>query len=371
MMINTDIKWMMNNTDDDSDIELLIHDESHNVFDYVLNRHITNPTSVFYVCDDDNIKELPNIISTFTDIKKLHITNCSLLSVSNLPPQVEEIDLEHNQINEITCADIPNTAYKLDLNNNNLQKLNLLSQDNIRYIDISYNPIKELKLPINIIELNLSSTGIRTTEFINSLNNLQKLHLDNTEITDIDNLPDSIEELNISRTNLNINGGVINKLPSSLNKFVAHYAHIRRFAFDKFPNNLTVFDVFRNELTEMPEFPDVMTEIDISENNLIRITNIPKTIKQFDSRMNENLVFTDEQKNIISILKTTPWDIYVDTDTDDDISMLEYKNESDILLDSMMNMQKENENFMINMDREFIPSKRSTNKIKHHNIYPV
>ena len=367
--------------------------------DTVINDYLSNPSDTFTIHNMD-FAELPSILSTFSDIKTLRIVSCNLESLNNLPPCVEILDVRHNNITSVYSSDIPETLYELNLTKNKIEILDLSESKNITSLNVLNNPLTSvLVFPPNITELNLSFTGISSTVSIDNLSRLKILKLNNTNISNIDNLPNSILELSISRINFEMCDGVINSLPNSLIKFVAHCADIKRFAFNKFPIGLTELDVYNNYLTELPEVPGRMVEIDISNNNLTRITNIPKLIEKFDSRTNDNLVFTQEQKDTISSLKELPFvtEIYIDNDNeymDDNIyNFMENKEnygmdmETDnVLMDSMMNTRinnipRHNGNLSYNniMDMlmrsdsisnltqndNFEPSRKDTHKIKH------
>lgn len=428
MSDSDDINWMQlvndNNSSDMSDVEdpsiSISRDDmlrrhmfnmehrnmNSNSMEDILNNYLTNPSDTFTV-HNAHIRELPNIITTFSNIKKLIIINCSLETLNNLPPNVESIDVSNNSITVINSICIPESVTEINLTKNNIQILDLSTSLNITTINLSNNPLSNiLVLPPNVIDLNLSSTGIVSTDTINNLNSLQILKLNSICITNIDNLPDSILELSISRINMELGDGIINKLPVSLTNLVAHCAGIKRFAFEVFPSNLVELDVYDNELTELPRVPDRMEDIDISRNKLTRITNIPNTIEKYDSRMNEHLVYTQEQKNIIDNLKQVPWsnDIYIDDDDDDDIfnfvnndenHVMDSKREN-VFIDSMMNTRNINIMDMLNSRTQqnnimdilqrlnndnpisrlmgndnFRPSKKNTHRIRHRRIYRI
>jgi hypothetical protein len=374
---------------------------NNNSIEENINIYLTNPSNTF-TANNSHIRKIPSIMETFGDIIFLRLINCSLTNLSNLPPNIVNLDISNNNISEIHNSDIPKTLVDINLNNNNIRTLDLSISDNITILNLSNNPLTNiLAFPPNIIELNLSSSNINSTEMINNLTGLQILRLCSTNISNIDNLPDTIKELNISRINMELGSGVISKLPASLTKLVAHCSGIKQFSFGEFPHNMIVLDVYNNELTELPKLPNKMEDIDISRNKLTRITNIPHIITKFDSRMNEHLIFTQEQKNIINNLKNTPWendihtnntddDIFLTSDNDDifptsdndDISITDIKT-NNVFIDSMMNMRNNNSPHKImdhiNQDLihnlahndNFYPLKNPTHKIKHTKIYRV
>lgn len=71
----------------------------------------------------NNFNKLPDIFSSLDYVKILHIPNGLISSFDNLPPNLEELDMENNEIKEIEKDKLPKTLVKLNLSNNKIEKV--------------------------------------------------------------------------------------------------------------------------------------------------------------------------------------------------------------------------------------------------------
>ena len=115
-------------------------------------------------------------ITSFTNIpngiKILSCPNNFLISIENLPTTLEKINLEYNFLENI---DVSNLKFleELNINHNQIQEISKLPSS-----------LKNLKCEYNKLEyLNL-----------NNLNELKTLHISNNLITVIENMPEGIED---------------------------------------------------------------------------------------------------------------------------------------------------------------------------------
>jgi hypothetical protein len=161
-----------------------------------------------------------------------------------------------------------------------------------------------LKFPPNVETLHVASTNICDIQPFVNLNKLKILKANITNIDNIDALPDSVTDLSVSRVMLFRTGGVINRLPSKIEKFTCHSSGIRHFSFSYFPQTLDYLDLYDNELESLPVLPNKMSYLDIAKNRLKTISNIPKEITSCDCSKNPGLTFSAEQNELIKSHKS-------------------------------------------------------------------
>lgn len=362
------------NTDSLRRDELIRHNmsEYHNL-NTIINQHINCPRETF-ILRNFNIRVLPDIFNSteFACVKKIVLKNCSLVSLKNLPPNVEIIEAGNNKITELLSQEIPNSVNTINMCNNEIRVLDLSESPNIKILNVSFNPLSNIVIfPPNVEEIIASSTNIKSLMYFHNLNKLRILKLNNNKShnSSIEDLPDSITELYISQTQT----GGIKKLPKSLEKLIAHNANITEFRMDKFPPNLKELDVYNNHLTELPELPDNMDEIDVSNNNLTTINKIPNVTGKFDTEGNKRLFFTLEQKRKMADMTLHKRD----SNLNDLFSNMTTHPIHHNLFHNYRNRKNEQQNKSSNQllkilrGDNFMPNKRLTHRIKHYHVYTI
>ena len=272
----------------------------------IISEYLMNLSDVF-IASNIKFDELPEIMKTFTNIKNMSLTYCGLKSLINLPPNLIKLDIKGNDIFDLSDTVLPHNIIELNVSNNKIKNINIQKLKKLKILHMMYNPFTNniLLVPENIEEINASNTNLLSTKCFSTLKNLKTLILNFTPIDSIENLPDSIVDLSVSRTKLGNNPdthGTIFKLPKKIMKFVSHSSDIKGFAFDAFPKTLTYLDLYDNLLKTMPCLPDVMSYVDISKNILESVANIPQSIQNYDCNDNPLLKFTPEQSKILSNL---------------------------------------------------------------------
>ena len=412
--------------------------------------------SVFININNLSINELPERMKQLVDIKFLTIIGCEITSLKNLPPNLIILNAKDNKVGKVTSIDLPKSVRKVDLTNNYIDYVDLSSNEeliditltnncledikslppnlktidladniltkisdkyfgdkvvkvnvcnnsikevdikntNITTLNLSQNPINKIRsLPEKLQHLIISETNIENTNDINKLMDLRMLNISNTEITNIDNLQDNIVVLFMNNLKLNNddNKGEIKRLPSKLRKITAETSGIRKFGFDVFPINLVDMNFSDNEIEVLPKVSDTARVLELSSNCLKKIENIPDSINVLDITNNDKLVLTDEQLKIISSLKNrlnTRIHIDGDSDNDDSDNDNDYHNHSDGGISNILNFNMSNHSRfpqfnMFNRHRPdnrlslltradgFIPSRHRTRSIKHEYIINV
>jgi hypothetical protein len=253
--------------------------------------------------------EIPSIICTLDQVKNLIITHCGLVSLKNLPPKLERLDIRYNDIQVLLSSDLPATLIELIATKNCIHTIDLSDSTNMRILNLSNNPFTDvIAFPPNVDDLCVTACDINNTKALSKLTSLSILKINMTHILSLDDIPDSVMDLSASKLKLNSfeNNGVILKLPKKITKFVCHSSGISGFAFDEFPPLLKYLDLYDNDIVELPKLPDLIERVDISKNSLTKVANIPTKVKMYECNDNDKLMFTSDQLEIIAELRRTP-----------------------------------------------------------------
>lgn len=280
-------------------------------FNSLIMNYMSKPDGLF-VMKGLIMETIPDILKTIDSIKCLMIEKCEINFLENLPPNIETLDVRYNNITSLTTENLPSTLTTLNAHMNKINFVDLARSFNITTLNLMNNPLKEvIGLPPNVKDLNISVSDFSNSKLLASLCNLQILKMSRCNIDTIDDLPDTIIDLQMSQ--IRIFGGPerfmghIHKLPKQLMKFICHSSHIRSFGFTEFPEGLQYLDLYDNEITHLPTLPNVMMSVEISNNMLMAISNIPTNIMDsFECTNNFNLDFTPEQFATIERLKKCP-----------------------------------------------------------------
>jgi hypothetical protein len=252
-----------------------------------------------------DIVELPEIFSTFIELKELTILGCEIKSLKHLPPNLKYLKIYNGVLTHIDSSDIPPTIVEVAFPNNCIESFDL-SETNIETITLNYNALsKRLIFPKKIVKIIARNTCLINTKCFTNLQYLLHLVLDNSSITNIDNIPDNVAYVSISGCDIYkdaVTPGIINRLPRNIRQFISKQSGITRFSFTEFPDGLNSLDLFKNHIQKLPKLPRTMHFVDISDNELTEITNIPTMCMMFDCGGNSRLEFTDEQKGDIDEL---------------------------------------------------------------------
>lgn len=258
-----------------------------------------------FIMSNVEVEELSYIFKTLVCIKYMEVAGCKLKNLKNLPPNLERLNARENELTQIYSAEIPDTVTELHLSKNKISFVDLSTSLNIEMLNISSNPLNDLLLfPPNIRSLNVSSSNIDSVEHFEKLRYLTYLKISSSDIDNVDDLPDGIEELHMTKLMMGKSGGKIDKLPHNLEKLIANNAGIRVINFHKFPPFLKYLDLSCNELFSLPEIvSENIHFLDVSNNNLMFVDNVPRDAGLLDYSKNPALRFTPDQQDTIDILK--------------------------------------------------------------------
>lgn len=280
-----------------------------------INKYIKNNGDTFQI-EDEHINRLPEIMSTFNNIKNLKIKNCSLMFLNMLPPNIVKLNAYNNMLTTLT-NDLPTTLNKLNVSRNIITHVDLSLCVNLTILNISHNPIdNSILFPPNLTQLDISNTKFNIIPqcAINQMHNLKKLNIDQCMIETLDYLPSSINTLSTSQAKTGPNNKIIISDLKNINTFICNNSNIQ-FNFTHFPQSLIHLSIYNCSLTEVPFFPLNMDVLDISNNNLSRVPNVPDYVKLFDCS-NNDIIFTETQNDTIKLLQSMNATVILNTSHD-------------------------------------------------------
>jgi hypothetical protein len=328
---NTQKNTEMNATNNSNNLLMITHvtndtnntNNTNDTNDFLLSdliiKHMDSKDETTFVIKDKNIRELPEIMKTFTKIKELELKNCKLISLKNLPPNIEKLDVSSNCLTELMSDDIPSSVVSMSAANNFISIIDLSGSVKLKILDISANVLDTLLVFPPFVETiyAMGSKYLKNMEAFSILKNLKSLNLNDSCVTNVDSLPDTITFLSICKVFGWDNGNVIRKLPKNLVDFKCKSSGLKGFAFVEFPEHLRTLDLYGNEITYLPILPNNIVHVDISNNWLSKVANIPTNVQNYDCNGNICLKFSQEQKDTIAKLQQKL--VTVVHDTDDDV----------------------------------------------------
>lgn len=230
--------------------------------------------------------------NTLSNIYSLDLSNSNISSIEGLEifNNLSYIDLSNNNITDITALSKLTSLNSINLSNNNIKDVTPLSNiiKNIYNLDLSNNKIKDVSDlsntgSKNLIDLNLSNNvGIVGYE---KIANVYYLNLSGCNIKNISNLEDmpELSALIISDTP-NLDG--IENLPESIEQLDVSNCKISNLDILKNKNNITSLNISNNEITSLEGLENFkyLYSLDVSGNP---ITNWD-AIKEIDNIEDEN-----------------------------------------------------------------------------------
>lgn len=212
---------------------------------------------------------------------------------------LKKLEIKNNRLRIFHCNILPDSLEEFIFSNNNTIGIAGF-KNGLKYINLSGNDFKEIycNFPKTLEKLDISkNTNFSRLPRIEKLENLKIINLSHTKISNIDALPNCIEELFANNTNLT----QILKFPDNLLCFNGCHANLIEITA-KFPAKLREFDIYFNNIEFLQDFPDTIENLDLSNNKLKTIPFFPKTTTLVDLSCNPLDIETvdklkDEYKN--------------------------------------------------------------------------
>lgn len=264
-------------------------------------------TIYFEFCSIAKLCPLPTTLNRFI------ADNCLLeeITPNTLPQRIQTISLASNKIKK--CAEIPDSTESLDISDNvltifesPLPNIKILKINNnalnhvpnvgitLESLDISDNVkitmLQRIETYVNLTELDCANCRIENLDNLKSLHNLKKLWAFGNVIKSIDELPDSLEIVDMSHNNIK----KLTKVPKNIKEL------------DLSHNMLEVFNV---------DIPESLKELDLT-NNKIRGTP-PKILEHHMKVSAFNFLNDDREMLGMSSLGGIPHGEFYNSDDDD------------------------------------------------------
>lgn len=137
--------------------------------------------------------------SGFNLITEIYIPMGKVTSVSNLPKNLKKFSCVNNLL--ITLENLPDQIDEIVVNNNYIDKILVKQLRELRILNISFNKLTEVPpLPTSIVELYCNNNTKLTSLSLGGLENLKVLNISNTSVNIIDNYQEGIVDFVMENT---------------------------------------------------------------------------------------------------------------------------------------------------------------------------
>lgn len=228
---------------------------------------INNITNL--IISDNKIKIIDDI-KQFHNITLLDASNCNIVIVKECPKYIKELDLSCNKNINIDYLSVLKSL-------RHLERLNL-SNCNLNYIPEN--------LPISMKCIDFDNNNISQISNLAYLTKLETFNIRNNKLKELNNLPNSIVEINASNNKITRIGNLI-KNYIKLKKLDISNCEIDTLN-SKLPLNLKMLFINGNNISKILDlgYLKKLKILDISNNNLFDIYNLPRSIIELDASYN-------------------------------------------------------------------------------------
>ncbi|ARF10922.1 hypothetical protein Hokovirus_3_195 [Hokovirus HKV1] len=179
------------------------------------------------------------------------------------------LDLNYMELSEIPLLE--NNITHLSISGNKLKNiLDISNLTNLKYFDCSHNQIKELKLPLNLVELSCSNNKFENLDFLtkNNYDKLEYLNCSNNKIEKIENLKcNNLKYLECENNNITN----IQKFDKLIELDCKNNKLKKLNSYPKLKYLLCEY----NYITEINDYP-CLYDLCCAYNSINKISNIPK-----------------------------------------------------------------------------------------------
>ncbi len=220
-----------------------------------------------------SLLNIPQNIEELEWLEELELIDCGIEDIQYLPKNIKTLDLSNNI-----------TLRILDFGKIKLTKLKILKVDCCKRLNQINNMPDTIESLIatktNINSFNHISTSLTTLNLRES--ELLKLHINKTEKINI--LPKTLKHLEVEINRLQEIGDM-DDLTSLVYLDFSNNSHIIKLG--KLPPNVKQLKIYNTGLEECPEIPKNVISLDICYNKLKELKELPETLESIEADRNE------------------------------------------------------------------------------------
>ena len=205
--------------------------------------------------------------------------------LKNIPIEIEEIIINHCDLNVIPSLSKFKNLKILKCDNNNLTELPKLP-DNLQELYCYCNKLTQLPvLPFNLKILQCHNNKLIKLPKLH--NNLNILMCSFNNLIELPELPNNLQELICDYNYLT----ELPELPDSLQEILCYNNKLTKLP--KLSNNLKILECDYNKLTKLPNLPDSLKELNCRGNNLLSMPLLPLTLKvlYYENNIIYNIIY--------------------------------------------------------------------------------
>ena len=216
---------------------------------------------------------IPPALADFAAITNLTLKGMELEMLDNIPPCVEYLYVDSNNLRELDETKLPKTLKTISANDNQIVHIRM-ANSGVMSLFLARNPLTgEMKFPKVMSELRLTSSKIPDLESLKECV-IINLGIARTHVqTDLHDIPDSVVNLDATFVPITI----VSSLPPNLETLKMQSCGLQLID-TKFPKTLSDLDLHKNYLKEVPFLPRKMKSLDLSANKIEKIPEFPDTI---------------------------------------------------------------------------------------------
>lgn len=235
-------------------------------------------------------QKVPIKIIELNFVTELIISKTNIEKIEFLPPNLEKLTLTKSELLYVDCKDFPNSLTHINFSNNKLQIITNIG-DNIKTLILDSNMLSEIVLPQSMDKVSLKDNKFNDVNFIKNMIYLRELDISDNNVSDVDDIIDSVEILSLSKNCIL----EINKLPSSLKEIISYNNKTYKIC-EQFPKNLTKIDFYNNNFEKFPDLTESVKWVDLSFNDLKKLPKNFAHLEYFDISSNDNIGFDPSQE---------------------------------------------------------------------------
>lgn len=227
-----------------------------------------------------------------TDLQKISDPKLIAYFNTNYPDLLNsEFQVDPLKVSEITL---------LNLDNLGLENINGLSQfTNLQSLSVNVNGLTELSdLPESLEYLYARNNQIN---FLGDFpSSLKKIDLRSNSLTYVNPFPEGVKDLKLCFNNI----ATISDLPDSLEIFYCAYNNLN--ALPDFPKNLTTALVYNNQISQIGALSLVINQLRIQNNLLTELPDLPETLTNLNISNNPLTCVGDYPSVLSEVLSSYP-----------------------------------------------------------------